>query len=429
MPGLVLLGAQWGDEGKGKVTDILAGQADVVVRYQGGNNAGHTVVVEGKSFALRLLPSGMISGKTECVIGNGVVVDIRVLLDEINYLKENNLDISRLHLSDRSHVIMPYHVRQDELEEQSKGDIKIGTTKNGIGPCYMDKCARIGIRVGDLLNKNLFYKKLRDAVANKNLLFERMYGAEASSFDVDALFEEYLGYAEVIRPYVCDTSVFLDEAFRAGKKVVFEGAQGTLLDLDHGTYPYVTSSNPTAGFACVGAGVGPKRIDEVLGILKAYTTRVGEGPFPTEEIGEVGHLLQTEGHEFGTVTGRTRRCGWLDLVVVRYAARLSGMTRLALMKMDVLDKLSEIKVCTAYRLNGEIINYFPQDLELLDQCEPVYATLPGWQTTTCDCRTFEELPQEAQEYVRFVEKELELPVDMVAVGPDRVETIIRNNIL
>lgn len=429
MPGLVLLGAQWGDEGKGKVTDILAGQADVVVRYQGGNNAGHTVVVEGKSFALRLLPSGMISGKTECVIGNGVVVDIRVLLDEINYLKENNLDISRLHLSDRSHVIMPYHVRQDELEEQSKGDIKIGTTKNGIGPCYMDKCARIGIRVGDLLNKNLFYKKLRDAVANKNLLFERMYGAEASSFDVDALFEEYLGYAEAIRPYVCDTSVFLDEAFRAGKKVVFEGAQGTLLDLDHGTYPYVTSSNPTAGFACVGAGVGPKRIDEVLGILKAYTTRVGEGPFPTEEIGEVGHLLQTEGHEFGTVTGRTRRCGWLDLVVVRYAARLSGMTRLALMKMDVLDKLSEIKVCTAYRLNGEIINYFPQDLELLDQCEPVYATLPGWQTTTCDCRTFEALPQEAQDYVRFVEKELELPVDMVAVGPDRVETIIRNNIL
>lgn len=429
MPGLVLLGAQWGDEGKGKVTDILAGQADVVVRYQGGNNAGHTVVVEGKSFALRLLPSGMISGKTECVIGNGVVVDIRVLLDEINYLKENNLDISRLHLSDRSHVIMPYHVRQDELEEQSKGDIKIGTTKNGIGPCYMDKCARIGIRVGDLLNKNLFYKKLRDAVANKNLLFERMYGAEASSFDVDALFEEYLGYAEVIRPYVCDTSVFLDEAFRAGKKVVFEGAQGTLLDLDHGTYPYVTSSNPTAGFACVGAGVGPKRIDEVLGILKAYTTRVGEGPFPTEEIGEVGHLLQTEGHEFGTVTGRTRRCGWLDLVVVRYAARLSGMTRLALMKMDVLDELSEIKVCTAYRLNGEIINYFPQDLELLDQCEPVYATLPGWQTTTCDCRTFEALPQEAQDYVRFVEKELELPVDMVAVGPDRVETIIRNNIL
>lgn len=429
MPGLVLLGAQWGDEGKGKVTDILAGQADVVVRYQGGNNAGHTVVVEGKSFALRLLPSGMISGKTECVIGNGVVVDIRVLLDEINYLKENNLDISRLHLSDRSHVIMPYHVRQDELEEQSKGDIKIGTTKNGIGPCYMDKCARIGIRVGDLLNKNLFYKKLRDAVANKNLLFERMYGAEASSFDVDALFEEYLGYAEAIRPYVCDTSVFLDEAFRAGKKVVFEGAQGTLLDLDHGTYPYVTSSNPTAGFACVGAGVGPKRIDEVLGILKAYTTRVGEGPFPTEEIGEVGHLLQTEGHEFGTVTGRTRRCGWLDLVVVRYAARLSGMTRLALMKMDVLDKLPEIKVCTAYRLNGEIINYFPQDLELLDQCEPVYATLPGWQTTTCDCRTFEALPQEAQDYVRFVEKELELPVDMVAVGPDRVETIIRNNIL
>lgn len=427
MPGLVLLGAQWGDEGKGKITDYLAGKADVVVRYQGGNNAGHTVVVEGKKFALRLLPSGIIAGHADCVIGNGVVVDVRVLLQEIRYLKENGIDVAKLHVSDRSHVIMPYHVRQDELEEEAKGDAKIGTTKNGIGPCYMDKCARIGIRMGDLLNPDVFRNKLEAVLKEKNRLFEKMYDAEP--FDAKTLCDEYLGYAEDVRDYVCDTSLFLDEAFQANKKIVFEGAQGTLLDLDHGTYPYVTSSNPTAGFACVGAGVGPKRIDEVLGIIKSYTTRVGEGPFPTELTDETGLTLQREGNEFGTVTGRTRRCGWLDLAIVRYAVRLSGITRVALMKLDVLDTLPEIKICTGYLLDGEKIEHFPADLDALARCEPVYEVFEGWQTATTSCRTFEELPPAAQRFVAYVEAQLGLPVNLIAVGPGREETIMRGELI
>lgn len=427
MPGLVLLGAQWGDEGKGKITDYLAGKADVVVRYQGGNNAGHTVVVEGKKFALRLLPSGIIAGHADCVIGNGVVVDVRVLLQEIQYLKDNGIDVSKLHVSDRSHVIMPYHVRQDELEEEAKGAAKIGTTKNGIGPCYMDKCARIGIRMGDLLNPDTFRSKLKNVLETKNRLFEKMYGAEA--FDFDAMYDEYLGYAKGVQEYICDTSHFLEKAFQADKKVVFEGAQGTLLDLDHGTYPYVTSSNPTAGFACVGAGVGPKRIDEVLGIIKSYTTRVGEGPFPTELTDDTGYTLQREGNEFGTVTGRTRRCGWLDLAIVRYAVRLSGITRVALMKLDVLDTLPVIKICTGYKLDGKAIDFFPADLDELARCEPVYETFEGWQTPTSSCRTFEELPAAAQRYVSYLEQTLALPVNLIAVGPGREETIMRGTLI
>lgn len=423
MPGLVLLGAQWGDEGKGKITDVLAGTADVVVRYQGGNNAGHTVVVDGQSFALRLLPSGIIAGKADCVIANGVVVDIRVLLQEVQYLKDHDIDVSRLKLSDRAHVIMPYHVRQDELEEDARGDAKIGTTKNGIGPCYMDKCARIGIRIGDLLHPESFAEMVRARVAQKNRNFELLYGAEA--FDAEAMIEEYLGYAEEIKDYICDTSYFLEEAFKAGKKVVFEGAQGTLLDLDHGTYPFVTSSSPIAGSACVGAGVGPHRINEVLGIVKAYTTRVGEGPFPTELTDEIGYALQEAGHEFGTVTGRTRRCGWLDLAVVGYSARISGMTRIALMKVDVLDELKEIKVCIGYELDGEKIEYFPASLDDLDRCVPIYKIFPGWMQETSTCRNYEDLPREAKDYVEFIEDFLKVPVDIVAVGPGREETVVR----
>lgn len=309
MPGLVLLGAQWGDEGKGKITDYLAERADYVVRYQGGNNAGHTVVVNGEEFKLRLIPSGIISGHATCVIGNGVVVDLKVLIKEMEYLKAKGVDVSRLRISDRCHLIMPYHIKQDECEEMAKGDAKIGTTKNGIGPCYMDKCARTGLRMGDVVDPDYFRARLANAVALKNNLLTKLYGVEP--FDADAIADEYLALAEQIKDQICDTSYLLDEALKAGKKVCFEGAQGTLLDIDHGTYPFVTSSNPNSGAACVGAGVGPQHINEVLGIIKSYTTRVGAGPFPTELNDAVGEEMQQRGHEYGTVTGRARRCGWM----------------------------------------------------------------------------------------------------------------------
>lgn len=427
MPGLVLLGAQWGDEGKGKITDFLAEHADYVVRYQGGNNAGHTVVVNGEEFKLRLIPSGIISNHSTCVIGNGVVVDLKVLNKELKYLQEKGIDTSRLKISDRCHLIMPYHIKQDEYEELAKGDLKIGTTKNGIGPCYMDKSARIGLRAGDLLDADYFRKRLASAVAMKNVQLEKLYGAEP--FDAAALADEYLELAEDILPMICDTSYLLNVEHKKGKKIVFEGAQGSLLDLDHGTYPFVTSSNPVAGFACVGAGIGPKCIDEVLGIIKSYTTRVGEGPFPTELSDEIGQEMQTRGHEFGTVTGRTRRCGWLDMCIVNYAVRLSGITALALMKMDILDTLPEIKICTGYKLNGVEIPHFPARLDDLEACEPVYETLPGWLSDTTACTRFEELPDAAKAFVTRIEELSEVPVKIVAVGPGREQTIIREQII
>ena len=427
MPGLVLLGAQWGDEGKGKITDILGEQADYVVRYQGGNNAGHTVVVNGEEFKLRLTPSGIISNHATCVIGNGVVVDLRVLIKELNYLKEKGVDVSYLKISDRCHLIMPYHIKQDECEEIAKGDNKIGTTKNGIGPCYMDKSARIGLRMGDLLDKDYFIQRLEAAVANKNNLLGKLYGAEP--FDAKIIADEYLALAEPIMGCICDTSWLLNEAYREGKKIVFEGAQGTLLDVDHGTYPFVTSSNPVAGFACVGAGVGPKCIDGVLGIIKSYTTRVGAGPFPTELNDENGYLMAERGHEFGTVTGRARRCGWLDMCVVNYAVRLSGLTALALMKLDILDTMAEIKICTGYRLHGQVVHNFPGRLDELEACEPVYEILPGWQEDTTACTRFEQLPEAAKKYVRRVEELAGIPVKIVAVGPGREQTIIRETLI
>ena len=385
MPGLVLLGAQWGDEGKGKITDYLAERADYVVRYQGGNNAGHTVVVNGEEFKLRLIPSGIISGHATCVIGNGVVVDLKVLIKEMEYLKAKGVDVSRLRISDRCHLIMPYHIKQDECEEMAKGDAKIGTTKNGIGPCYMDKCARTGLRMGDVVDPDYFRARLANAVALKNNLLTKLYGVEP--FDADAIADEYLALAEQIKDQICDTSYLLDEALKAGKKVCFEGAQGTLLDIDHGTYPFVTSSNPNSGAACVGAGVGPQHINEVLGIIKSYTTRVGAGPFPTELNDAIGEEMQQRGHEYGTVTGRARRCGWMDLAIVNYAIRLNGITGLALMKLDILDTLPEIKICTGYKLRGEEIPYFPGRLEDLEQVEPIYETVPGWQCDTTSCTT------------------------------------------
>lgn len=427
MPGLVLLGAQWGDEGKGKITDYLAERADYVVRYQGGNNAGHTVVVNGEEFKLRLIPSGIISGHATCVIGNGVVVDLKVLIKEMEYLKAKGVDVSRLRISDRCHLIMPYHIKQDECEEMAKGDAKIGTTKNGIGPCYMDKCARTGLRMGDVVDPDYFRARLANAVALKNNLLTKLYGVEP--FDADAIADEYLALVEQIKDQICDTSYLLDEALKAGKKVCFEGAQGTLLDIDHGTYPFVTSSNPNSGAACVGAGVGPQHINEVLGIIKSYTTRVGAGPFPTELNDAVGEEMQQRGHEYGTVTGRARRCGWMDLAIVNYAIRLNGITGLALMKLDILDTLPEIKICTGYKLRGEEIPYFPGRLEDLEQVEPIYETVPGWQCDTTSCTTFDELPEAAQVFVGRVEALTGVPVKIVAVGPGREQTIIREHVL
>ena len=427
MPGLVLLGAQWGDEGKGKITDYLAERADYVVRYQGGNNAGHTVVVNGEEFKLRLIPSGIISGHATCVIANGVVVDLKVLIKEMEYLKAKGVDVSRLLISDRCHLIMPYHIKQDECEELAKGANKIGTTKNGIGPCYMDKCARIGLRMGDIVDPEYFLERLKNAVAIKNDLLGKLYGVEP--FDAEEIAKEYLALAEQIKGQITDTSFLLDEALKNGKKVCFEGAQGTLLDIDHGTYPFVTSSNPNAGAACVGAGVGPQHINSVLGIIKSYTTRVGAGPFPTEQDNEVGVELQTRGHEFGTVTGRTRRCGWLDLALVNYSIRVNGITELALMKLDILDTLPEIQICTGYRLRGDEIKYFPGRLDDLELVEPIYETVPGWECDTTSCTSYDELPEAAKAFVARVETLTGVPVKIVAVGPGREQTIIRDHII
>lgn len=427
MPGLVLLGAQWGDEGKGKITDYLAERADYVVRYQGGNNAGHTVVVNGEEFKLRLIPSGIISGHATCVIANGVVVDLKVLIKEMEYLKAKGVDVSRLLISDRCHLIMPYHIKQDECEELAKGANKIGTTKNGIGPCYMDKCARIGLRMGDIVDPEYFLERLKNAVAIKNDLLGKLYGIEP--FDAEEIAKEYLALAEQIKGQITDTSFLLDEALKNGKKVCFEGAQGTLLDIDHGTYPFVTSSNPNAGAACVGAGVGPQHINSVLGIIKSYTTRVGAGPFPSEQDNEIGVELQTRGHEFGTVTGRTRRCGWLDLALVNYSIRINGITELALMKLDILDTLPEIQICTGYRLRGEEIKYFPGRLDDLELVEPIYETVPGWECDTTSCTSYDELPEAAKAFVARVETLTGVPVKIVAVGPGREQTIIRDHII
>jgi adenylosuccinate synthase len=348
------------------------------------------------------------------------------MLSEISYLKDKGVDTSNLRVSERAHVIMPYHVAIDTYEEAAKGDQKIGTTKNGIGPCYMDKYARVGIRIADLMDKEVFAERLASVLKSKNDIIVKLYGGEP--FDYDEMFKQYCDYADQIRPYVADTSVLVSEALQRNENVVFEGAQGTLLDIDHGTYPYVTSSNPIASYACVGAGVGPTNIKNVLGIIKAYTTRVGEGPFPTELFDETGDTLQRIGHEFGTVTGRTRRCGWMDIVMVNYAIRLSGINEFALMKLDVLDTLETVKICTHYECNGEKVIHFPTSLKKLAECKPVYEELPGWQCDTTGCASFDELPENAKRYVERIEALTGVPVKIVAVGPRRDQTIIRGGL-
>ncbi|HWQ60743.1 MAG TPA: adenylosuccinate synthase, partial [Negativicutes bacterium] len=397
MSAVIVIGTQWGDEGKGKIVDHLAEKADVVVRYQGGNNAGHTVVVDGKEFKLQLLPSGILYKDKTCVVGNGVVIDPAVMIRELRTMQEKGIDTADLKVSNRAHVIMPYHRLLDEVEEDYRGEHKIGTTKRGIGPCYMDKNARSGIRMVDLLDEEEFSAKLERNLEAKNHLLQAVYGVEG--FDYDKVRAEYLGYAQVLRPFVVDTSVYINESLQAGKKVLFEGAQATLLDLDHGTYPYVTSSHPIAGGACIGSGIGPTKINKVIGVVKAYTTRVGEGPFPTELTDETGDYIRNRGHEFGTVTGRPRRCGWLDAAVVRYAAQVSGLDYIAVTRLDILDGLKTLKTCVGYKYKGEILREFPASLKVLDEVEPIYEELPGWTESISGIRAYADLPANARRYV------------------------------
>lgn len=422
MSAVVVIGTQWGDEGKGKIVDYLAEKADVVVRYQGGNNAGHTVIVGGNEFKLHLLPSGILyQGKT-CVIGNGVVIDPAVLITEIENMIAKGVDPSGLRISNRAHVIMPYHRLLDAVEEDYRGDFKIGTTKRGIGPCYMDKNARSGIRMVDLLDEEEFSAKLERNLEAKNHLLKAVYNEEG--FDFEAVKAEYLGYAEKLRPYVTDTSAVLHEAIGEGQKVLFEGAQATLLDLDHGTYPYVTSSHPIAGGACIGAGIGPSKISKVIGVVKAYTTRVGEGPFPTELLDATGDEIREQGREYGTTTGRPRRCGWLDACVVRYAGYVSGIDYMAITRLDILDKLKTLKICVGYKYKGQILKEFPASLKVLAEVEPVYEEFEGWETDISSVRSYEELPAKARRYVERLSEVSGIKIGIVSVGPRRDQTII-----
>jgi len=421
MPAAVLIGAQWGDEGKGKVTDYLAQDAELVVRYQGGNNAGHTVTVNDQEFKLHLIPSGILYEDKICIIGNGVVVDPEVLLQEIAYLRGRGISMANLKISDTAHLIMPYHKRLDEVEEEHRGAQKIGTTRRGVGPAYMDKAARVGLRVGDLLDPEYFSLRLETVLQEKNYLLERVY--DSPGFDYQEIKDQYLRYGEELQPFITDTSLEINQALDRGKKVLFEGAQGTLLDVDHGTYPYVTSSHPTAGGACIGSGVGPTRIEQVIGVTKAYTTRVGEGPFPSELKDDLGERIRQAGAEFGTTTGRPRRCGWLDMVIIKYAVRVSGLSALALTKLDVLDGFQTIRICTGYRYQGEVLTEFPHSFAVLERCEPIYEELPGWGQAIGQIERWADLPEQTKAYIRRLEELAGVPVALAAVGPGRHQTI------
>lgn len=420
MSTVVVVGTQWGDEGKGKITDYLAEKADVVARYQGGNNAGHTILIQNKKYKLTMIPSGIFNQNKICVIGNGMVINPGALVEEIQYIHDNGFSTENLKISDRAHVIMPYHILLDCLEEDRKADNKIGTTRKGIGPCYMDKAARNGIRIADLMVPEAFAEKARAIVKDKNQIITQVYGGEA--LDAEVIIKEYLELAEKLRPYVTDTSVVLNDAIDEGKKVLFEGAQGVMLDIDQGTYPFVTSSNPSAGGVCIGSGVGPSKIREVIGVAKAYTTRVGDGPFPTELNNELGQWIRDKGHEYGTVTGRPRRVGWFDTVVVRHARRVSGITGLSLNSLDVLTGLETVKICTAYRLNGEIVNTYPANLKLLDECEAVYEELPGWSEDISNAKTLADLPENTRNFVSRVSELTGIPIAIFSVGRNREQT-------
>ncbi|MCL5291803.1 MAG: adenylosuccinate synthase [Actinobacteria bacterium] len=422
MAGIIVIGAQWGDEGKGKVTDWLANEMDFVVRYQGGHNAGHTVVHDGKELRLHLLPSGVLYSNITSVIGNGLVVDPKALLDELSDLERAGVGRPKLVLSSNAHLIMPYHKMIDEATEVRLGKAKIGTTGRGIGPAYADKAARIGLRVQDLLDMKIFREKLATALDRKRADFD-FYEIEEPGLDEIA--DEYAAYADKINGMIGDTEHLLNWALKEGKNVLFEGAQGTMLDLDHGTYPFVTSSSPTAGGACVGTGVSPLRIDRIIGIAKAYTTRVGYGPFPTEDTGESGETLQCVGAEFGTTTGRTRRCGWLDGVVLKYAVEINGMTEIALTKLDVLSPFSTVRICVGYEFGGEVFDHMPPHQTIFHKCTPVYEELSGWQVDLGGITKYSGLPEATRRYVERIEEIAGVPINLISVGPSRTQTIIK----
>jgi len=414
----VLIGTQWGDEGKGKITDLLAEKSDVVIRYQGGNNAGHTLVVNGEVFKLHLIPSGVLYKNILCIIGNGVVIDPEILLKEMDGLVARGVSVDNLRISGNAHVILPFHRMLDHLQEEGRTqDNKIGTTSRGIGPAYTDKISRTGVRMIDLLDES----KLSDRIKEKN--WGELLGVTEQQ--IYSVVQDLLKFGERLKSYIVDSVSLIHKLRKEGKEIFLEGAQGTMLDVDFGTYPFVTSSNPTAGGACTGSGIGPTMIDDVIGVVKAYTTRVGEGPFPTELKEEIGAFLREKGLEFGTTTGRARRCGWLDLVVLKYSANVNSLTKIALTKIDVLSGMKELKICKAYKINGKIVSDFPSDREILEKAIPVYETFKGWDEDISNCKTFKELPKNAQIYIEAIEKEMEVPIDIVSVGSGRERTIIR----
>ncbi len=421
MSTVVVVGTQWGDEGKGKITDFLAERAEVVARYQGGNNAGHTIVFGGNRYKLHLIPSGIFYRDKICVLGNGMVLNPEALVEELDYLQRHGISPENLRISDRAHLIMPYHIKLDVVEEARKGAGKIGTTGKGIGPAYMDKAARIGIRVGDLMEPDRFAELLKRNLEEKNRLLERVYDTDGFSFD--EIYDKYLALGEKFRRYVTDTSVVLNDAIDQGRRILFEGAQGVMLDIDQGTYPFVTSSNPVAGGVCIGSGVGPTKIHQVIGVAKAYTTRVGDGPFPSEMKDAIGDHIRERGREYGTTTGRPRRIGWFDSVVVRHARRVSGITGFSLNSLDVLTGLPTVKICTAYRWRGKVLEHVPASLSVLAECEPVYEELPGWTEDITGVRRLDDLPLAAQHYVERITQLTGIPLTLFSVGPDREQTI------
>ena len=419
----VLVGSQWGDEGKGKIVDILSEKYDIVARYQGGANAGHTVEIGEKQYILHLIPSGILRDGVKCIIGNGVVIDPQALLDEIKILEDNGISVDgRLFISHNAHLIMPYHKLLDSISESGKN--KIGTTGRGIGPCYIDKFDRKGIRIVDLLNRDVLEKKLRKNVEEKNILLKKLY--DDKGFDIEEIIKEYISFDEAIDSYVTDVPLLLNDAIKDGKNILLEGAQGTLLDVDHGTYPFVTSSNPTSGGASTGSGIPPNKIDNVFGIVKAYTTRVGNGPFPTELTDEDGEKLRKDGAEFGATTGRPRRCGWFDAFLVRYSAMINGIDTVAVTKLDVLRNFEKIKVCIGYEINDKRIKSFPSDVEKLNNVEPVYETLDGWMEDISGCKSYDGLPQKTKEYLEFISNHANIKIEIVSVGPKRKQTFSMN---
>ena len=425
MTAVAVVGSQWGDEGKGKITDFLSNEAAYTVRSNGGNNAGHTIEINGQDFKMRLIPSGIFASKEGAVIGNGVVINPEVLFGELENLAEKGIDTSKLKISNRAHIIMPYHIKQDEYQEEAKDDQKIGTTKNGIGPAYMDKASRIGIRVCDLLEKDTFAAKLRANLEQKNEVFTKIYGKPALEFD--DIFTKYYEYGQKMKKYVTDTSVLVNDALDNDEKVLFEGAQGIMLDIDEGTYPFVTSSNTISGGIASGMGVGANRLKTVIGVCKAYTTRVGAGPFPTELLDETGNRIRETAHEYGTVTGRPRRVGWFDSVALRHAKRVSGINGLSLNLLDIFSGFDTIKIATAYELDGQKIDYYPASLKELDRCQPVYEELPAWKEDITGAKTWSDLPENAQKFLNRVSELVGIPLVTVSVGPDREQTIVLQN--